>query len=176
MEDTILLGSIIKTFGKNGGFIIHTEIGLSSEFENAAHLFIEINGGLVPFFISNSGTTIRDEFTAIVYVDDIETEELAKELIDCRVFVPQNYFPDEEIPEDYNQFAGYKMVDNKKGIIGIIEEMVDIPGNPVFRVLSDNNEILIPVNEDIITEIYDTDKCIHIDAPQGLIELYINES
>ena len=73
------------------------------------------------------------------------------------------------------ELAGYKIEDKEKGELGIIENMIVLPEQTLLRILHHNKEILIPVVEEIIVKIDRRGKRVYIDAPEGLIDLYLNQ-
>jgi ribosomal 30S subunit maturation factor RimM len=61
--------------------------------------------------------------------------------------------------------------DEKQGELGIADELMEIAGNPLLKIISGNKELLIPAHPDIILEINDAKKLIRIHAPEGLTDL-----
>ena len=51
-------------------------------------MFIELNGGLVPFFIDSF--RLKKENIALVKFEDVDSEEDAQALVSKKVFLPLN--------------------------------------------------------------------------------------
>lgn len=89
------------------------------------------------------------------------------------------YLPEEELADlDDNQFydheiSGYQVVDTIKGDIGIVDTVIDLVSNPLLRVELDKKEILIPIFEGLIRKVDREKKVLHIEATEGLIDLYL---
>jgi len=52
--------------------------------------------------------------------------------------------------------------------------VLEYPNQALFQVFRDGKEILIPIQDEIITAVNREKKQILIDAPEGLIDLYLN--
>ena len=46
---------------------------------------------------------------------------------------------------------------------------------PIFEIEHEGQQILIPLHDDFLKEVNRKDKRIIVEAPEGLIELYLNE-
>jgi ribosomal 30S subunit maturation factor RimM len=53
--------------------------------------------------------------------------------------------------------------------IGKIEEYINIPNNPLFKLFIDGEEVLIPAREEWIDEVDEIAKRIVMDLPDGLV-------
>ncbi|MCK4664368.1 MAG: 16S rRNA processing protein RimM [Bacteroidales bacterium] len=167
-----LLGTLRKVHGIKGELILTSDFYLPDDIEKLESVFIEINKGLVPFFISK--LIIKNDKSAIIKFDLIDTKPKAKEFLTLNVYTLKNYFPDSDnFSFQYSDFIGYSIIDKKYGEIGEINKILDIPDNPVFQIVKNNNEILIPISDKIINKINHKDRTIFITAPEGLIDLYI---
>ncbi len=65
------------------------------------------------------------------------------------------------------------IIDKNFGEVGKIERIEEMPGNDMFVVKRGEKEVLLPVVEDLIIEIDDELKTITYNAPEGLIEIYL---
>jgi 16S rRNA processing protein RimM len=73
----------------------------------------------------------------------------------------------------YHEVKGYTVMDKNFGNAGIVEEVLEYPHQAVLRVLLRNKEILIPITDDIVLDVDREKRIIHTEAPEGLIELYL---
>lgn len=89
------------------------------------------------------------------------------------------YLPLDLLPElTGNQFyfhevTGFKVIDVEKGEIGIIQSIIEYPAQPLFSIMNGDKEILIPVIDPIIKKVDREQRTITIEAPNGLIDLYL---
>jgi 16S rRNA processing protein RimM len=66
------------------------------------------------------------------------------------------------------------VTDIRIGEVGIVSNVVDIKSNPLLVVISnDKKEILIPIFEGLVKKVNRKSKILLIEAPEGLIELYL---
>ena len=70
---------------------------------------------------------------------------------------------------------GYTVIDKSYGDIGIIEKILDFPQQAIFQIKKGEHEILIPAKEEFIISINRRTKQVEIDAPEGLIDIYMND-
>jgi len=169
-ETLYFLGTLVKTHGIEGDYIMALNNLRAEDLPEIESVFVEINGLLVPFFISHC--TEVGESSVLIKFDDIDSKAKAKEFINCNIYIPADIvnFSDDlysKIPD----FIGYEIFDNKHGYIGKITDILDIPDNPLFKVRAENNEYMIPVNDNIIKEINHNKKVVLTDIPDGLLNI-----
>ncbi len=170
-EDCYYLGKITKKHGFKGNLILHLETDEPELYQNMESVFIETNGMLVPFFFENIGPHSKNKL--LVKFEDLTPEE-AEKLINRSVWLPLDTLP--ELEDDafyYHEIIGYKVIDSRRGEIGLIKNVNDSGIQALFEIDFDGKQILIPVVDDWILEVNKDEKFIRIDTPDGLIELYL---
>lgn len=151
-----------------------------SDFKSLAPLkalLIEKNDNLVPFFIIS--ISVRSDGKAIVALDGVNTENQAAGLNNCRVYLQNKFLPKPKVDKlDLVSIKGYRVTDTQYGEIGILEDIIENPGNRLLLIKHpEGKEILIPAIPKIIVKKIDNDSLIiQIDAPNGLIDLYISDN
>jgi len=168
-DDYIFLGTIVKTRGFSGDLIIRTSKKILQIKNNWESVMVEIDGLLVPFFISGWNKSGKD--TILITIEDIDTPEKAGKLTGRKVYISKTVivFSSNEFHPDH--VNGYLVMDIHSGEIGKITGINEIPGNSLFRVEYKGREILIPVHEDLIMEINEKKKLILVDLPNGFLEI-----
>jgi len=166
------IGKLLKTHGLNGELILMFEPQFDSTLENSKFLFFEIEGGLVPFFFSDNGLRFRTHETAIVKFDEIDTQEKAKQFVDCQLYV---YSRDITVEDENKSFSliNYNVVDENHGSLGSVINVDNFSGNNVITVIFNSNEVMIPLSDEILTKIDYKNKEIFLTCPEGLLDLYI---
>ena len=169
-ENLYFLGTLIKAHGVGGFFVLALNNLQPEDISEMESVFMEIDGLLVPFFISRFSDMGKSSI--LVKFDDIDSNAKAKEFIGCKIYISADKvnIPD-NLHSKVTDFTGYRIVDMKHGDIGKITEIMDIRENPLFKVRSENNEYMIPVNESIIKEINHNKKVIFTDLPEGLLDI-----
>jgi 16S rRNA processing protein RimM len=170
-DTTDKLGKVLKSHGKEGELIISADKGLSEDFLKMESIFIEINGGLVPFFIEH--IRLKSTQTAILKLEDINTIEEANELAGCSWCLPLEEWENMKQSEagSYETLEGFMLIDQDDNEIGIIEGILEIPSNTLLQVRYGENLVEVPVNEETIYEIDQENRIIKNDIPEGLLEL-----
>lgn len=164
-QEAYFLGQFTKTYGISGGLMLRSEEILPYDIEETEYVFVNFDEILVPFFISD--IDIRTDNLAIITLKDMGINDIA-ELIGREVYVQMAPTPEpiEEIP-----LLGYKVIDTQYKFEAIITGMENIPGNPLFTVNYLKKEILLPLPEEFITSIDNENKIIHINLPEGLLNI-----
>ncbi|WP_461789324.1 ribosome maturation factor RimM [Pedobacter sp.] len=171
-EESFYIGYITKTKGLKG------EVQLFFEFEEYEDLdldvlFLELNGKMVPFFVSSY--KLYENKTGLFYFDDVDHVDKAQPLVKKKAYLPLSKKPEREDDEFYyTDLKGFIAVDETLGELGEIIEVNEYPQQFVATVSYQNKEILFPLNEDFIVEIDDEDQIITLDLPEGLLDIYLN--
>ena len=172
-EDCTSIGYLQKTHGLDGSFTMHFEEQFDLTLEEAEYLFLEIDGGLVPFFISEDGFRYRGSDSAIIHFDEITSQEQAREFTGCAVFVFTDEIIEPEEEASPSMLMGYEVIDQKHGLLGKVVHVDDYSGNLVITVIFRENEVLIPLSDDVLTEMDEANRQLKLICPEGLIELYL---
>lgn len=163
-------GKILKLHGFNGHLLLRAEKSAKPKVKKSEPVFFDIEGILVPFFVIEFANTSGDNY--LLLLDDIESEISAKEYIGCDVYLPAAKKPLETKPkEEFSLLTGYKLFDSNRNFIGVIEEIIEIPQNPLFRVKRADSEYLLPANTDLILGIDRTAMEADYNLPEGLLDL-----
>jgi 16S rRNA processing protein RimM len=170
-EDCFLLGHINRLHGTKGEVVFHLDVDSPKEYSQMESVFIELNEELVPFFIES--IQIKDQ-KAIVKLEDIESTEQAEELTGTELFLPlENLPPLDGTSFYFHEIIGFSVEDQAYGNLGVIKEILDLPGQPVARVNFENKELLMPVTDPFILEVDRVNKIFKVNLPEGLVELYL---
>jgi 16S rRNA processing protein RimM len=171
-EDCHYLGYISKAIGFEGSLLTFFEAADPSSFKELETIFIMIDGKLVPFFIEDFSYHGRNK-EIIIKFEDIDTSEKARQLCDHQMYLPKSVMP--QNPENRRSFKdipGFIALLEDHTQLGVVKEVLEYPGNPVFRIMKDQQEILVPANEDFIHSIDFKYKQIILTLPEGLLDLY----
>lgn len=174
-DDCYYLGYVTKTYGFKGEVMIYLDADNPTYYGNLESVFIQVEGKLIPFFIQQ--IKIRpNKAEAVVNFMDIDAPEKAQRLVGCELFLPLELLPPLKGKAFYfHEISGFEAIDTHKGRIGIITGVLEFPGNPVFQIQAGTKEVLIPVIDNFIVRLDRPNKKIFLNAPEGLIDLYLNE-
>ncbi|MEI6488336.1 MAG: ribosome maturation factor RimM [Bacteroidota bacterium] len=173
-EECFNLGYISRRVGNHGDLAFVLDVDDSSRYKKLESVFIEINNSLIPFFIKK--IAVSGSFCT-VSLDGIDTLERADELVKSGLYLPLSFLPPLTGKKFYyHEMPGYLAIDKTYGELGIVKGILDFPNQAVFQIIKDKNEILVPVKDDFIVKIDRTQRILSLDAPEGLIDIYINKS
>lgn len=176
-QECFYFGQILRTFRNDGQVVAHLEVDEPELYEDIEFVFLEIGKemGFVPFFIDDFH--LRQQNEAVITFTDVNSEKEALHIKGARLYLPETILPQLEGTQFYyHEIESWEVVDKTLGSIGHIKSVIENPSNPLLQILSkDKKEILIPINDKFIT-LVDRENCrLNIDAPEGLIELYLSE-
>ncbi len=133
--------------------------------------FMEIDTTFIPFRIEE--INFMSDARGRVKFEDIDDETKASKFSNIDIYILREEMP--HIDNDNNQsswdwFIGFEVIDQQNANLGVIEQVDDSTINILFVVKKEDTEHLIPATEDFISEIYEENKIIYLNLPEGLIE------
>ena len=170
------LGRLGKPWGHRGELSFQIKNADFEEVLSLGVLFAEIDGLRVPFHVSHMREHPR--VGAVVKFEDIDDPQAGSFLVNCEVYAP----PGHERPEvdeqedeenlDPEELIGMHVLDEEYGELGEITGTEGTEDHPVMVVRKGDQEILIPIVDDVITGIdLDTGHLV-VRTPPGLVDLY----
>ena len=174
IEESFYLGYITKTRGLKGEVQIFFEYDEPDNLEMES-VFIEINGKLIPYFISSY--KLLNNQTGYFFFADVDTIEKAEKIVRKKVYQPNSIKPVREEGEFYiTDLKGFIAHDEHLGELGEIIEIHEYPQQYVAVVPHKFREIMFPLNDDFIKEIDEEAGIVYLSLPEGLVDVYLGES
>lgn len=171
-KDHYFLGKIYKPHGYKGKVNIWLDVDDPSEYETLEMVFLHKNGMLIPYFI-HSIQIMNNK--AVVEFQDVDNIEKAELISNTDMYLPLSELPELTGTQFYfHEVIGFSVIDKTRGKIGNVSKIFEYPSQAVMQVFFHEKEILIPINPHVILQVEREKKEIQIDAPEGLIELYLN--
>lgn len=163
-----LIGKITGVHGLKGEVRLHHQLQ-KTNFSHWDCVLIEVNPeSYIPFFIRSIQSAGTND--AILAFEEIQHREDAKQIIHKNVYSSPNYTIVQKEETGFSQFIGFTIWDEGTAI-GLVLEVIENTMNTMFVVLYLNKEILIPVQDDLITSIHLEEKKIIMNLPEGLLEM-----
>ncbi|MBO0947576.1 ribosome maturation factor RimM [Fibrella forsythiae] len=174
-DDCFQLGHITKTHGLNGEVVLFLDVDDPSEYEELDSVLIEVRGELTPYFIESSSIN-RDR--AILALEDVETLEEAKKLINCPVWLPLDNLEQITDPDRfyYHEIIGYRIIDKTEGPLGTVTSVMAMPTQDLIAMDYRGQEMLIPINSAIVKTVDRAAKTLNVELPDGLLEVYLTDA
>lgn len=173
IEGYIKVGTITKTHSLSGNVILTATNNLLERYVKEP-VFIYLDGGPVPFFISQDGLSIRNHKSYIVKFDYIDNVDKAEQLTGSDVFLQTSLFKDEELdPKDVDIYdiIGFSVHDEESGKDGTIIEVNDCSGNVLLSIKIDDKEVLLPFNKNFVVDLDFDKKSLVVNIPSDLFDL-----
>jgi 16S rRNA processing protein RimM len=173
LEESFYIGYITKTKGLKGEVQVFFEYDEPEALDLKA-VFLEINGKLIPYFTANY--KLQNNQTGNFYFDDVDSIEKAEKLIRKKIYLPNSKKPERNNEEFLiTDLKGFIVFDEIHGELGEIVEIHEYPQQYVAVVPHKYREIMFPLNDEFIREINEEDGKVHVNLPEGLIDVYLNE-
>ncbi len=168
---------ISRLFGTDGEVMITLYPTFPENFNTSKEpLFAKIDGLNVPLYLEKFER--RGRSGANVLFADIDTERRVTELLGSELYLPENEEDmsegsdsDEFTMEDLIGFGVEATTGDGDVVEGELTAYYDNLKNPLFGVMIDDREVLIPAAEEFIAGIdFDGERIVFL-LPEGLLEL-----
>lgn len=171
-EACFYLGKIVSKYSYKGEVLVKLDTDDPEIYSNMESVFVSLGNSLVPFFIESCSLHKSNLLR-------IRFEEVTEEGAADRIMGSGLYLPLEMLPRltgnkfYYHEVIGFSMHDSVHGHIGIIKGVNDTTAQALFEVEKGDKQLLIPVNDEIITRIDRGQRTIFVTTPEGLVDLYL---
>lgn len=168
----IRIGKIAATHGLNGSLVLTHIVGVSTWLKKDQALMVEMQkGSFIPYFVSAVKAGNDEEY--FINLEDITRVDAAKRLVNKHVYV------DEAVLAGFARqspllWIGFAMTDEKAGLIGNIEDVMQTGSQWLAKLTYQDSEVLVPLIEQTITSLDIKKKTIGVALPDGLLDVYIN--
>ncbi|MAN29002.1 MULTISPECIES: ribosome maturation factor RimM [Mesonia] len=172
-EDCFYLGKIVSKFSFKGEVLVKLDTDDPESFLEMESVFIDMNKNLIPFFIEKS--SLQKSNLLRIKFEEITAEEDADRILKKELYLPLSFLPELENDQFYfHEVIGFKVTDKNFGEVGILKSINDSTPQALFEIEHEGNEILVPVNDDFIDKLDRPNKTLHLNVPEGLIEMYLD--
>ena len=119
----------------------------------------------MPFFMEEY--RFRSDEVALMKFCDIDSEQRAREFTGIEVYFPRAIAEENKEDLSWAQIIGFTLLDSKtQKVVGEIMSVDETTINLLFDVKTQNGEeILIPANEELITNVDAEQRNIEVDIP-----------
>ncbi len=171
-EDEVLrIGKFIKPHGIKGEIAFAFDNDIFDRVD-CPYLICSIDNILVPFFVKSY--RFKGSDTALVLLEDIQSEIEAKRFNGLSVYFPRKYFDEnEEVDLTLNYFIDFVVIDKQFGEIGRITDIDESTINTLFllKKKGSGDDMIIPASDDFVTDIDSEKKILYVDLPAGLVDM-----
>lgn len=173
VDQCFQFGRLLKLHGIDGEIQAHLVVEEPQNYKKLESVFVEINQKLVPFFVEK--ISIIGKNKAVIKFEDVEDEEEAEDLLGNAMYLPLHTLPKlKEGQFYYHEVVDYAVEDKNMGELGIIKEVLEMPGQDLINMTYKNTEVLIPITNDIVLNADHSIKKLFVNLPDGLVDLYLD--
>lgn len=169
--DHFLLGTVRRTNGLAGELCLALDVDQPSRYKKVDHLFIDIHGALVPFFVTSWRVT---GLQAFVKLEGLDSPEAADGYVQREVFLPLDLLP--PLGDDafyHHEVLGFEVIDETHGTLGTVEVAHDYPQHLVLQVKAGFKEVLVPMYKGVLQKVDRAGKKLYVQMPEGLLDIYL---
>lgn len=171
-EDCFYLGKIVSKYSFKGEVLVKIDTDEPELYDTMESVFVALRNNLVPFFIRkcrlHKSQLLRIDF------EEVNSEDDADKIMGSGLYLPLSFLPKLTGNKFYfHEIIGFTILDDIHGDIGIIQSVNDTTSQALFEILKGDKQLLIPINDDIITQVDRENKTIHVTTPEGLVDLYL---
>ncbi len=174
IDDCYQLGYVSKTHGLQGEVNVYLDVDFPEDYEEMESVFLQLlgSGTLIPFFIEH--LRLQKE-NAIVKFEDVDSIEQAETLIKAQLFLPLDQLPPlEENQYYFHEIIGFRVEDEQEGQLGTVKDVYEAGGQELIAMDYHEQEILIPLNDEVVLKVDKAQQVIHTRLPQGLLDIYFD--
>ena len=168
------IGRIAKVHGLRGEVNVMLDVDYPEDYEGLEHVFIDQKDRLIPFFLEHF--VIQPGGKALAKFEDLNTIEQVEVLVGAEVYLPLTELP--ELDEDqyyYHELIGFEVIDEVLGLIGPVQIIYDLETQDLLGVTHQGKEVLIPIQDGIITKVDKAAKKVYCQLPEGLLDIYLED-
>jgi len=171
IDECYQLGYIAKSHGLKGEVVAILECDNPYYYENLESVFLEKSGNLVPFFISSMHINADKAIIAFEGIDNVNS---ASEIVGFGMFLPLSFLPQLEKDQYYfHELIGYRFF-NEDQFLGLVVAIYQPSSQILVAVDYNGNEVLVPMEDEIIKRVDKVERVIKAVLPDGLLEIYID--
>lgn len=165
------VGKIVATHGLQGAIVLKQIIDGKDWLKKGDVLFVEmVRNSFIPFFVETAKSANDAEY--IITLDDVTAPDEARKLVNKTAYVKEEVLEKAKVDSPL-LYIGFNLVDQEKGGLGVIEDVMLIGPQWIAKMTIENKEVLIPLAEDWILDVNMRNKFIRMNLPAGLIDMYL---
>ena len=171
MEDYVNIGCLVATFGVKGEIVLSHHLGANPELTKVEAFFIEETlDRFIPYFVHE--VKIKSAEELVVSFEGIDSPEKARKYVKKKVWLSSSDAKRMASKAAPISLLGFSIIEKKKNlgkVLEVIEQLLQI----LLRIEIDGKEVLIPINESTLVKVDHKAEKIHVDLPEGLLDIYL---
>ena len=171
MSSYFNIGKFVAVHGLKGELLLQHDLGKKTSLKGLQALFIEEKkDSFLPWFIESA--QIKSETEILLKLESGDTREAAMKLNQKKVWFLEQDFKKYGSKSAPSGLLGYTIIDQQQQL-GEILELIEQPQQLLCRIEINNQEALIPLHEDTLKKIDHKKRQVHVQLPEGLLDIYL---
>jgi len=172
-DQLILVGKIHKAYGLDGALSVSFEAFFLDFIPKLKALYVEEEGKKIPYFPET--IDVNEEGAAILKFDEIHTKETAKHFSTRDLYVDaakmEGLLEASKLGHPFQEILGFAVfIDGKEE--GIVDDVVDTPGQPLIVTHYRGKEMYLPYVEAHIEKVDEANKSIYFQLPDNYLDTF----
>lgn len=164
------IGKTLKSHGTGGQLRLMIEDPYKGYIKKGSFIFFDLNGSKVPYMLLD----IDDGAHFVITIEDVYNKKESDLLCGLDIWIPLENVKSRHQRSPRNirdKWSDYRIQDEKTLTYFDIIRTEEFPQQLMAVVEVESKEILIPLNEQLISDIDKTNKIIIMEIPEGLLDL-----
>ena len=171
MRTWVDVAVLAKSRNLDGRFVARAAAGLPFLLEEGDSVALVPPKLDVPRTVTVSRVVLLDDERAEVSFEEVRDAEIASELVGMHCLIKRDLIDTESLEEAPALWEGWPVLDASLGEIGTLAGVVENTAQTLLEVDRNGSIVLIPLVDEIVTEIDVDGEQIHVNLPKGLLEL-----
>lgn len=170
MPQYFKIGKLAASHGLEGDLVLQHSLGKKTSLKGLEVIYLEEQQeNFMPYFIEK--TSIKSDTETFVRLEGITNKETARKLTPKEVWLEE---------QDFNKFSakaapiallGFTIMDGDQAL-GEIIEVIEQPHQVLCTIIYKGKEAMIPVHEASLLKIDKRKRLVHVDLPEGLMDIF----
>lgn len=174
MKDYFSIGKIAATHGLTGEVVLQHALGEKTDLKGLQTIFFEEKkDNFLPYFIESASA--KNPTEVYIKLEGFNTKESARRLSQKEVWLLKADFDKYASKSSPISLLGFMMI-NEGEAIGEVIEVIEQPLQILCKIMYQGNEALIPIHQESLEKIDKKKKQVHVNLPDGLLDIYAANS
>lgn len=170
MSEYFKIGKIAATHGVSGDLVLEHSLGHKTSLKGLETIFLEeTKDSFLPYFLTSS--KIKNHQEVFISIEGISSREAARSFIKKEIWLAEADFKKFAASAAPISLLGFMIISDKEEV-GEIIEVIEQPHQVLCKIMLDDKEALIPVHEDSLIKMDKKNRRLHLNIPEGLLDLY----
>lgn len=168
--DMFLLGKTLKPHGLKGDVAVKLDVDIPQHYAALDMVWVRRQGALIPYAVAS--VSVRPKVT-VVHFEGVDDVDAATSMSGHELLLPTAALPAlTGLQFYYHEVIGFALEDVTHGDLGTIENVLDLPGNPLFKSVLNGKEGLFPMTDTVLKAVDRDARTVTLDLPEGMFDLY----